>query len=306
MDKTRLWLAAILLITAQLPAFGTAAAELAVEPLGGNAYLFRHGGHRSLFVIGENGVIVTDPINPQVAAAYRQAIAGITNQPVRYVVYSHYHWDRIAGAEIFTREGARVVAPRGCVERLRVNPHPDVVQPELDFDEQSRLDVGSASLELHDFGPAHSDCLAVFVARPANVMQLVEVVNPPVATFPHHPLASYIRPHNLKRFFAAVDELVRRGGVEQVAAWRALADENAPTGFSPAAGPTQIIADQAAFWRLVDSTTLQAAEEGRVGIDSFVRLKDEERAAFAAYAGFDAESLPLILRRFTGYHDMGR
>ena len=53
-------------------------------------------------------------------------------------------------------------------------------------------------------------------------------------------------------------------------------------------------------------TVERAIAERRVGIDSMVKLRKEEIAAFEAYAGYDPKSLPLILRRFSGYTDMGR
>lgn len=306
-----LWCMKTLLVMLILAAPGfavsaNAQSQRAVEPLGDGAYLFRHGPHRSLFVVGENGVIVTDPINAEVATAYLAAIRGLTDQPVRYVVYSHYHWDRIAGAEVFTSEGASVVAAKPCVQRLRENPNPAVRTPDRWFSDESRLDVGGRTLELYDFGPAHSDCLTVFVARPANILQLVDLVNPPAAAFPDNPLASYIRPHNLERFFASVAALIERQDIERVAAYRAAPDSAADSGWSPATAPAGIVAEQAEFWALIDATTARAAAEGRVGIDSFVKLRKEELAAFEAYRGFDSQRLPLILRRFTGYHDMGR
>ena len=81
-----------------------------VELLAEGVAVFRHGAHRSLFLYSDEGVIVAGPINAEVARSYRQAIATVTDQPVRFVVYSHYHWDRVSGAEVFTREGAKVVA----------------------------------------------------------------------------------------------------------------------------------------------------------------------------------------------------
>lgn len=287
------------------------AAADAVENLGDGAYLYRHGQHRSLFVVSDAGVIVTDPINTRVAVAYRAAIAGITDQPVRYVVYSHYHWDRVAGAAVFTKEGAQVVAQERCAERFARNPNPAVIAPDLTFTDRYSVELGNRSLELFYFGPSHGDCLTIFVAQPANTMQIVDVVNPPGASFPPDPLVPYIRPHNLQRFFAAAGELIDRLGIDKVAASEVRpgiigATPDDATMVSPPLAPASIVREQAEFWEAIDMTVERAIAERRVGIDSFVRLRKDELERFESYIGYSEDDLPLILRRFTGFHDMGR
>src|SRR5262245_10925406 len=81
-----------------------------VEALGNDAYLFRSGDQRSLFVVTDDGVVVTDPLNADAASAYSAAVARVTRKPVRWVVYSHYHWDRVSGAQVFKEQGAQIVA----------------------------------------------------------------------------------------------------------------------------------------------------------------------------------------------------
>ena len=65
---------------------------------------------RSLFVVTEDGVIATDPVNSKNAADMRAAIAEVTDQPVKYVVYSHQHWDHVLGGQVFKDEGAEFIS----------------------------------------------------------------------------------------------------------------------------------------------------------------------------------------------------
>ena len=56
-----------------------------------NVYLFRYGGHQSMFVVTPDGVIATDPIaqrRPVVATTYIAEIRKITQAPIKYVVYA--------------------------------------------------------------------------------------------------------------------------------------------------------------------------------------------------------------------------
>ena len=59
-----------------------------------NVYIFRYQGHQSMFVVTKAGVIATDPIGlrrPQAVTTYIDEIKKVTNQPIKYVIYSHSH-----------------------------------------------------------------------------------------------------------------------------------------------------------------------------------------------------------------------
>src|SRR5574342_140578 len=98
-----------------------------------NVYIFRYGGHQSMFVVTPDGVIATDPIGylrPQAVTTYIAEIRKITHAPIRYLVYSHHHYDHIAGGKPFKDAGATVVAHRNAKARLEALRHPDVVIPD--------------------------------------------------------------------------------------------------------------------------------------------------------------------------------
>lgn len=279
-----------------------------VEMIADGVFLYRSDTERSLFMVTDEGVIVTDPINAEVAKSYRDAISAITDKPVKYVVYSHYHWDRVSGGQVFKAEGAEIIAQEQCVERFKVNPNDAVAMPDTSFSDHYEVSLGGKSLDLHYFGPSHGDCLTVFLARPANLVQIVELVNPPRATFPADPNVPYIKPHNLDKFFAAVESLVNENGVEQIVASKVTkaVDEQGVEQMSSPLGPASIISDQAMFWDTVYSEVAKARAEGNVGIDSFVRLKGIDLTKFESYDNYNPDDLPIIMRRFVGFYDMGR
>ncbi len=279
-----------------------------VEQIGDNAYLFRAGTQRSLFVVTDDGVVVTDPVSVSAAREYRAAIRRITRKPVSHVVYSHYHWDRISGARPFRDAGAKIVAQEQCAQRFLDNPNPAVVMPDITFAERLHVGPPGQGLDLYYFGPSHGDCLTVFIARPANVMQVVELVNPPRAAFPADPTVPNIKPHNLRQFFEAVDKLAAAEHVQQVAASSVEVTRDA-TGvelLSPSTASAAIIGEQAAFWNAIYATVEYAESINAVGMDSFVRLNRVDLTPFQRFDGYDAKNLNVIMRRFVGYHDMGR
>jgi len=51
----------------------------------------------------------------------------VTNQPIKYLIYSHHHFDHIAGGKAFKDAGARVIAHKRAKERLDVLKDPHTV-----------------------------------------------------------------------------------------------------------------------------------------------------------------------------------
>ena len=68
-----------------------------ITKLAEDVYLFRHQAHQAIFVVTPEGVIVTDPISLEAATWLKIEIGSLTEQPVRYVIYSHHHNDHITG-----------------------------------------------------------------------------------------------------------------------------------------------------------------------------------------------------------------
>ena len=94
-----------------------------------NVYIFRYQGHQAMFIVTPEGVIATDPIGryrPQAVTTYLDEIRKITSAPVRYVIYSHHHYDHIAGGKPFKDAGATFVAHKRAKERLAELNFPDV------------------------------------------------------------------------------------------------------------------------------------------------------------------------------------
>ncbi len=140
---------------AQQPPFATARVEGT-----DHVYIYRYGFHQSMFVVTSAGVIATDPIGlgrPQAVTTYIDEIRKVTKAPIRYVVYSHHHWDHIAGGKPFKDLGAVFVAHQNAKARLEAIPNPDVVMPTQWVDKQFNLRLGNTTLELNYVGRNHSD-----------------------------------------------------------------------------------------------------------------------------------------------------
>jgi glyoxylase-like metal-dependent hydrolase (beta-lactamase superfamily II) len=107
---------AVALISAALAASAQAQTPpppFATTKITDNVYIFRYGGHQSMFIVTPQGVIATDPISERrPAKPYIDAIQAVTKAPIKYVIYSHSHFDHIAGGKPFKELGAVFVAHR--------------------------------------------------------------------------------------------------------------------------------------------------------------------------------------------------
>ena len=134
-----------------------------------NTYVFRYGGHQSMFVVTPDGVIATDPIayrRPQAAVTYIDEIRKITQAPIKYVVYSHHHYDHIEGGKPFKDAGAIFVAHKSAKARLDELKNPDVVPVDLAVGDFHSIELGGVRVDLQYVGRNHSDnTLVMLVPR---------------------------------------------------------------------------------------------------------------------------------------------
>src|SRR5262245_63020355 len=138
-----------------------------------NVYIFRYGGHQSMFIVTPAGVIATDPIGLRrpAAKAYIEEIEKITKAPIRYVIYSHSHFDHIAGGKAFKDKGATFVAHQNARTRIRQVKDPDVVVPDQVVTGAKRnITLGGTTLELNYVGKNHSDSRLVMGRRKAKLI----------------------------------------------------------------------------------------------------------------------------------------
>ncbi|HJQ59048.1 MAG TPA: MBL fold metallo-hydrolase [Vineibacter sp.] len=150
-----------------------------------NVYIFRYMNAQSMFVVTSAGVIATDPIGyvrREASRIYLDEIRKVTNQPVRYVVYSHHHYDHITGGQPFKEAGAVFVAHRRAKERLAQLEDPATVLPDEVFDTERTITLGDTTLELRYVGLNHSDSSLIMRLPAQKVIFAVDFI--PVGSMP--------------------------------------------------------------------------------------------------------------------------
>ena len=149
-----------------------------VERITDDIYAFRYSFYRNIFIVTDEGVIATDPLSVEAGQILSEQIAKITDQPVKYVAYTHSHWDHVSGGQPFKDQGAQFVAHERCAENFIENPNPNVVTPDITYADRYEITLGGKALERFYFGPSHDNCLVGMVIKPDNLLFLADVAKP--------------------------------------------------------------------------------------------------------------------------------
>ncbi|MDB3936196.1 MBL fold metallo-hydrolase [Granulosicoccus sp.] len=145
------------------------AQERAVTNIAGDVYRFQNQNHYSIFVITEDGVVVTDPINTEAALWLRSEISKLTDKPITHLIYSHSHGDHASGGAVFG-DVPNVIAQADAPEKI------DGVAITSRIDEATTLETGGKSIELVPLGPGHGTDLMAIVVQPESVGFIVDAV----------------------------------------------------------------------------------------------------------------------------------
>jgi len=278
-----------------------------VDDLGDGLYAFRYGPYRNIFLVSDEGVIVTDPINVKAAAVLRSEISKITDKPVKYVAYSHSHWDHVSGGQLFKDEGAQFVAQEKCAANLMEIPNAQVVAPDITFSENYTISLGGKSLDLYYFGPSHDNCLVVMVARPANIMFIVDIANPPTGWFMEwNPTMPDTYFYNLIPYLKATEDLAAREGIETFVGGHMSVgrDENGKMVVYPAAGPVSAITERRIFWETVIGAVREEFESGT--FTELVASKMDRSSFESKIVGYNKSDMSILIRRIASYVSSGR
>jgi glyoxylase-like metal-dependent hydrolase (beta-lactamase superfamily II) len=142
--------------------------------------LYRHTNgaglavHSGLVLITPEGALVIDPAMTCTAGWLRDEIRRRFNVPVRYVVMTHAHVDHIAGAQVFQKDGAIVVANQRAVEPILGEKLPTAV-PDRVFDREMTITLGGEQILLYRVAPSHSDSMTMVLFSKHRALQCPDV-----------------------------------------------------------------------------------------------------------------------------------
>ena len=114
--------------------------------LTGDVYYARMDDYVSVFMVTREGIVLVEPIGTEFATWLKAELARRFNVPVRYVIYSHSHWDHASGASVYA-DTARTVGQQNMIRSLAMppagSPLPDNVRAQ-DVNGNGRIERGEA------------------------------------------------------------------------------------------------------------------------------------------------------------------
>ena len=108
-----------------------------------------------MFVVGDDALAMIDTAwtDEQTATLIDWAEARF-NRPVRHVISTHWHWDRMGGMAEVNRRGIRGYALDRTAELGAAN---GIAEPGTTFEKSMRLELGNETIEAFHPGPGHTE-----------------------------------------------------------------------------------------------------------------------------------------------------
>lgn len=144
--------------------------------------LYGAGGNIGLTTGADGAVMIDDqfaPLSAKITAAVKQ----ITDEPVRWIVNTHWHGDHTGGNENFATAGATIVAQDNVRIRLVQGQHNEFFKrdvppavpralPVVTFNDTTTLHVDGDDLVAFHVAPAHTDGDVIVWFKNANVVHM--------------------------------------------------------------------------------------------------------------------------------------
>ncbi len=137
--------------------FGNAPAKLDTIKVKDDLFVIHNDfvpGNTTVLVTNEGVVLVDDKFEIDHENIMAQ-LKKITNQPVKYVINTHYHADHSGGNPKLQALGAQVVTSQQAREKMVEVKQPG--QANVTLENSVRLFVGGKRIEVYRFGRAHTD-----------------------------------------------------------------------------------------------------------------------------------------------------
>ena len=253
-----------------------------------NVYIFRYGNHQSMFVVTPAGVIATDPISERrPAKPYIDAIQAVTKAPIKYVIYSHSHFDHVAGGQPFKELGAVFVAHRNARDRIAALKPPDVVIPDQAVEGKRNVALGGTTLELNYVGRNHSDSTLVMRLPKEKIVFTVDWI--PIQGIQFRGMADTYVPDiedSLKKVIA-MD-------------WETLIPGHPGPG-GKQTGTKDNAREELAYLQDLSAAVKQAVSEGKSYADAQKEIKLPKYESWPNYSAF----LPMNIERYFDFWNRG-
>lgn len=168
------------------------AVPMETQKLADNLTMFDGPGGAVTVLNGPDGKFVVDTFVAPAWPRLKEALDGLGNAPLKYVINTHWHFDHTdnnaplhaAGATVLAHENTKkdmsephdlpvlYRTPDGALAGLHFDPSPVEALPQQTFAATYKLQANGETLALQHVGPAHTDSDIYVHFQKANVIQM--------------------------------------------------------------------------------------------------------------------------------------
>jgi glyoxylase-like metal-dependent hydrolase (beta-lactamase superfamily II) len=163
--------------------------EVKTTDLGNKTYMLEGAGGNVTVAVGTDGIIMVDGQFAPMHDKLKAAIAALSNQPIKYLINTHFHGDHTGGNGPFQADGAIVVAQDNIRLRLAAGTtngisgaktppvEPGAVPKETYIGGTRTVQVGGRAAQFGHVNNAHTDGDTWVYFADANVISTGDTIN---------------------------------------------------------------------------------------------------------------------------------
>ena len=160
--------------------------EIKATALAGGVSMLRgRGGNIGVFASADGVIMIDDQFAP-LSEKIKTAVATLSDEPILYLINTHWHFDHSGGNENFAKDGVVIVAHDNVRKRMGrdefieaykrdVPAAPQAALPVVTFNSHITLYLGGETISVHHTPHAHTDGDSFIHFENANVIHAGDV-----------------------------------------------------------------------------------------------------------------------------------
>lgn len=145
-----------------------AAVEIKTQKVAEGIYMLTGEGGNIGVSVGADGVFMIDDQFAPLSEKIKAAVAALSDQPIRFLINTHWHYDHTGGNELLAGEGVVIVAHHNVRKRMAVDTEiaafgtlipasPKAALPALTFNDNLTLHLNGDEARVIHYKNSHTD-----------------------------------------------------------------------------------------------------------------------------------------------------
>ena len=160
--------------------------EIKPAKLSDNVYVITgKGGNLGLFIGKDGNILIDDQFAP-LTNKILDVIHNLTNQPIKFLINTHWHPDHTGGNENFGKSGSLIISHENVRERLsteqfiefmerKIKPLPVEALPIITFTDSISFHINNETVRIYHFPNAHTDGDSMIYFKENNILHTGDI-----------------------------------------------------------------------------------------------------------------------------------